>query len=197
MGGERDRDEAPGPLPGAPAHPRPLRDDPRTARGPRRSGRHLRARRRDVPCPPDPRGGERDGRDRRPTIGRPGPRGQGRGPDLRRGRGPRTGRAGRRRRPRRRRGRARDSPRIDRRIRSSIRGSTSSATSSTRSTSIPTPRAAGPASRRVGPSTRIGSPRRSARRRFTQRCSRSRQKSRTARRMTDGRAPVADPAVRG
>ena len=43
----------------------------------------------------------------------------------------------------------------------------------------------------------IDSPRRSARGLFTHMWSRSRQKSRTARRITDGFAPVGEPAVRG
>ena len=50
---------------------------------------------------------------------------------------------------------------------------------------------------RVPPKRRPRSRRRRARSRFTHMCRRSRQKSRTARKITWGRAPVGDPAVRG
>ena len=42
VGGQRDRDAAPGPAAGAAAHPRPVRERPRGARGARRAGRDLR-----------------------------------------------------------------------------------------------------------------------------------------------------------
>ena len=49
----------------------------------------------------------------------------------------------------------------------------------------------------AGQSPRIGRPRRSARSRFAHSRSRRPQKSLTARQITDGRAPVGEPAVRG
>ena len=50
----------------------------------RRAGRHLGARRRDLPRPALPRAGRPDRRGRRPAVRRAGPRGPGRRPDLRR-----------------------------------------------------------------------------------------------------------------
>ena len=139
--------------PGAPADPRPVRDDARAARRARRAGRHLDARRRDVPRPAVPRARRADRRGRRAAVRRA----RARGPRRRAGSSrPRTcstrpalgadgglGEDGRGDR-----GRPRDRPAS----RSSTRGSTCSATSSTRSTSTR-------ASRRGAPPEQLARPR--------------------------------------
>ena len=126
------------------------------------AGRHLRARRRDVPRPALRRA-------RRPGAARSTP-GRPTRSRWRSGSGPRSS-------PRRRSStrpasartagsattRTGEAARGDRRAASSIRGSTSSATSSTRSTSTPTPRAAGELTRLRRPRRgRAGSARRGA-----------------------------------
>ena len=206
MGGERDRDAPAGPDRRAAADPRPVRQRARGARRAGRPGRHLRARRRDLPRPALPRARRADGS--RSTPGRPmrwpwrsapGPgssrpttvldqAGLGADPTStargRRGRGP----SGRPRRSRRSTGERA----------SSTRGSTSSATSSTRSTADPERRGprqleAPPARGSAREAIRTGSARRGAAPvgGSTHRRSRSGQKSRTARKTTCGLAPVA------
>ena len=69
MGGERDRDEAPGPDGGPAPDPRPLRQRPREPRRPGRPGRDLDPGRGDVPRPAPSRAQRR--RRSRSTRGRP------------------------------------------------------------------------------------------------------------------------------
>ena len=194
LGGERHRDAAPGPDPGTPADPRPVRRRPSTSWACASSGSSSPSSptRRSTPAsilagaagtveidarPSDAlalavRAGRPDLRRRAPSWSRPASEPTAASTTTRARPGCRW------RRPARR---------------SSTRGSTSSATSSTRSTSTRTARAGADELARRAVGRRGSAPRGGARvRRLTHMYSRSRQKSRTARRMTDGLRPSAD-----
>ena len=109
---------------------------------PGRPGRHLRARRGDVPRPAAPRARRQDGRGRRPAVGRAGPRGPGRRPDLRLEAVLEQAALGADSALGDEEGERAGSPSSRPARGSSTRASTSSATSSTRSTPTRRPRAA-------------------------------------------------------
>ena len=197
VGGERDRDEAPGPDARAAADPRPVRGGARGPRRPRRPGRSSRRspRRRSTPgsCSSSTAGSSRSTRGR-PTRSRwrSGPAAASSPPrrSSTRRRSARTARRGRR--GGRRAGSRSRRPAST----SSIRGWTCSATSSTRSTSIPGPARSGGGARpspRRRPGFRGGAPAHGS-----TRSAAGATRSRARRgRSRCGFAPVGEPAVRG
>ena len=215
VGGERDRDAAPGPHARAAAHPRPLR-----ARRSRRSACRVRGsssrtspRRHSTPaCSSSGTGAtvEIDARAvGRPRLGRPG-----RGPDLRRPSGARPGRASAPTADDDEASRARTlestgrggspaDPRLD--VFREFVNSLDVDRAESREGPRPELTPAAPASRRPTPATahrrrhRRGSARRAQSARPVRPTSpgASRQKSRTARTITCGSRPVGEPAVRG
>ena len=192
---------------GAAADPRPLRGGARGARCARRPGDHLDAGRGDVPRPPPPRA--RRHRSSRSTRGRPTRWPSRSGPAAGSSR-PRRSSSRRRSAPTRRSEDERGQPtriaaRVDRRadrrpaarrvprLRELARRRPGHRRGAARQLTGLSPTAtAGDRSAWI-----TGVPRRSARARFDHIRSRSGQKSRTARKITLGLAPVGEPAVRG
>ena len=110
MGGQCDRDEAPGPDRRSAADPRSLRKRPREPRGEGGAGRDLEPGRGDVSRPAPPGARRDDLRDRLAALGRARAGGPDRWPDLRQRGRPRAGGSRRRQRDRHGRGDRRDRP---------------------------------------------------------------------------------------